>query len=528
MLDDLYVLRDRARVLAQKGDLDGAAAALTAAAAQFHVGEQDYVTILRPLEDILVRRGDYRGALTVLWYLAMGEAANGPSWKRATALLPNVPPVDRARTLATMGEMDQAAREMENAGLVAAAAICREKAKDWQGARALWSRLSRVKSGGANAYHVALVEFNLARSAKQCGDARQAREAIVAAVRLLKEAADHFETVGQRERAFDAFQVLVQIGRESGAFEDVLEGFVNCIRILREDHLKYFALQYYEDALTAAKGKEEFSAAATLAREAAEYSRALGLAPPSAHYTIVQAELWQKLAWQHATRGAPPEIAENAILAAILAFGEVGQFAKVGELYQALAQINLEEARKVHYARASKRYAGVRDEPIDAAPLPSHLRQENHFPEVWHVDVLEWEQQGSASEACADVLLNRVWPDLHPAKGPPRAPHRVHGRGASRRRRGAGDRRARAARRAARRPPDVRGALAAGEALRASGARGEGRRAPGDEDALLQAELHHRARRAARRQSGGRRASGQRDRVSLLPARLQSAVAHRS
>ena len=43
MLDDLYVLRDRARVLAQKGDLDGAAAALSAAAAQSHVTEQDYV-----------------------------------------------------------------------------------------------------------------------------------------------------------------------------------------------------------------------------------------------------------------------------------------------------------------------------------------------------------------------------------------------------------------------------------------------------------------------------------------------------
>ena len=48
-------------------------------------------------------------------------------------------------------------------------------------------------------------------------------------------------------------------------FEDVLEGFVNCIRILREDHLKYFALQYFEDALNAAKERGELSAAATLA-----------------------------------------------------------------------------------------------------------------------------------------------------------------------------------------------------------------------------------------------------------------------
>src|SRR5262249_58982363 len=32
--------------------------------------------------------------------------------------------------------------------------------------------------------------------------------------------------------------------------------------------------------------------------------------------------------------------------------------------------------------------------------------------DVWHVDLIEWEQQGSAAEACADVLLDRRWPDL--------------------------------------------------------------------------------------------------------------------
>jgi hypothetical protein len=231
-------------------------------------------------------------------------------------------------------------------------------------------------------------------------------------VRLLEEAADHFESVGQRERAFDCFQVLVQIGRESKRFEDVLEGFVNCIRILREDHLKSFVLQYFEDALSSAKEQRELSAAATLAREASEYARSLGMASASAHYILVQAELWRDVAKQHLERGAPAEIAENSLLAAILAFGEAGQFAKVGQLYGELAHMDLEPARRAHYGRASKRYEGVRDEPLDAAPLPSHLRQEHNFPEVWHVDLLEWEQQGSAAEACADILLDKRLPDL--------------------------------------------------------------------------------------------------------------------
>ncbi len=425
MLDDLYVLRERARASAAKGDLDGAANALLTAATQTHVNEEDYVSILKPLEEVLYRRGDARGALSVVWYLTWSD---NKAYKRADALFAHVPPVDRARTLAAQADnipgdqpnraatvaslMDRAAREMENAGLVAAAAIYREKAKDWQGARALWSRIAHVGSTGAHAYDLALVHFNLARCARQCKDPRQSREAIVAAVRLLEEAADHFESIGQRERAFDCFQVLVQIGRESGMFEDVLEGFVNCIRILREDHLKYFALQYFEDALVAAKAQKETSAAATLAREAAEYSRSLGLTSASAHYTLSQAELWRTVAKQQLERGAPPEIAENALLAAILAFGEVGKFAKVGELYAELATMDLERGRSEHYARAAKRYVGVKDDALDAAPLPQHLRQENHFPDVWHVDVLEWEQQGSAAEACADVLLDKRWPDL--------------------------------------------------------------------------------------------------------------------
>lgn len=409
MLDDLYHLRERARAALQRGDLDDAAHSLVAAAAQTHVAEHDYLSVLSPLADVLLRRGDARSALTVWWYMAL-SAPDG--WKRATALLANVPAVDRARTLAATGDFAGAAREMENAGLVAAAAIYREKAEDWRGARALWSRLAQVVPGGADAYNAALVQFNLARCANKCGDGRQAREANVAAVRLLEEAADYFESVGQRERAFDCFQVLVQIGRESGMFEDVLEGFVNCIRILREDHLKYFALQYFEDALQAAREKGELSAAATLAREAAEYARALGMASASAHYVIMQANLWREVAKQHLDRGAPPEIAENAILAAILAFGEVGHYARVGALYKDLAMMNLDPQRRKHYARAAQRYEGVRDEATETAPLPSHLRQDNHFPDVWHVDLMEWEQQGSAAEACADVLLDKRWPDL--------------------------------------------------------------------------------------------------------------------
>ncbi|WP_394843422.1 HEAT repeat domain-containing protein [Pendulispora brunnea] len=434
MLDEIHYYRERARQAAARGNYDDAILALITIAQQTQISENEYVSILRPLEAAMSKRGDARSALTVQWYLSQSERSQSERSGRGIdgglgydlRLLQEVPHVDRARTMAAAGDVAAAGREMEEAGLVAAAAIYREKAGQWQEARALWSRLSQVLRGprgaggaapergmrNADAYHAALAQFNLARCAKQCNDAGQARDAIVAAVRLLEEAADHFESVGQRERAFDCFQVLVQIGREGGMFENILEGYVNCIRILREDHLKYFALQYFEDALSVAKEHKEYSAAATLAREAAEYARALSLHSASTYYTTVQAELWHDVAVQQIERGGPPEIAENALLAAIVSLGELGQFVRVGALYEELSRMDLEPVRKAHYARAAGRYAGVRDEMLNAAQLPSHLRQDNHVTEVWHLDLVEWEQQGSAAEACADLLLNPALPDL--------------------------------------------------------------------------------------------------------------------
>lgn len=57
MLDDLHHLRERARVAASRGNLDEAANALVTAAQQTHVAEHDYVSVLKPLVEVLERRG---------------------------------------------------------------------------------------------------------------------------------------------------------------------------------------------------------------------------------------------------------------------------------------------------------------------------------------------------------------------------------------------------------------------------------------------------------------------------------------
>jgi len=406
----VHELRDEARSARSRGDVARAQGSLYAALQHTVAREEDYVGAAAELRDLLAQGGDFRAALTLDWY-----AGNEKSQR---ALIERVPPIDRARTLLAWADRNpdrdraratyaKAADEYEQAGLVAQAAIAGERGGDFVRARALWSRLSHLLgASGTDLYAAGLARFNLARTSLRTGDQGAAREAVVGAVHLLEEAADRYETIGQRERAFDCYQVLIAVGRESQEFEHVLEGYVNVIRILREDHLRYYAIQSYEEAVAAAEKQGEVAAAATLAREMAVYARKEALAQVSSFATLTQARLWQEVAALSQKRRAPPEIAENALLAAVIALGEAGQYRQVGGVYGALSELPLEEARVKHYVRARARYRDAGDLGIDASPLPAHLRHEVGFPEVWHVDLVEWEQGGSASQACGDIVLD--------------------------------------------------------------------------------------------------------------------------
>jgi hypothetical protein len=406
----LRVLHQQARQALRSGNVQQALPMLQEATTRTSARENEYLPVLVDLRQVLVQLGRHRHALTIDWY--MRDA------KSESTLLDRVPEADRARTLQAWAERDEsspraaefyrrAAEIYEQASMVAHAAICRERGGDAGAARTLWSRLAQtLTSAGADRYAGGLARFNLARTCMKTGDNSAGRAAVVSAVHQLEEAADHYERIGQRERAFDCYQVLIAVGKQSGEFEHVLEGFVNVVRILREDNLRYYALQSYEDALAEAREHAEYTAGATLAQEMASYANKQGLFSVANHANQLGAGMWQEVARSTIERGAPAEMAENAMLAAVVAFARQGQFQEVGRLYAALSQLDLEEARQRHYQRASQRYHKVLNAQVDAAPLPSHLRQDAAFPDVWHVDLVEWEQRGSPSAACGDVVLD--------------------------------------------------------------------------------------------------------------------------
>lgn len=404
-IEDAY---SKARAQAERGRWDDSLRTLLGALSVHQAREQSYAAVVVLLTEALERMGEPRLALSAAWY-------SGDSNKQKQ-LLERAPPVDRARTWMAWAASDggdrsrlytRAAEELERAGLLVRAAVCFERARDPGRARALWSRLAdRIDSARADRYAAGLCRFNLARMCRELGDARGARDATIAAVHRLEEAADRFESVGQRERAFDCYHVLIEIGSLTDTFEHVLEGSVNAIRILSEDNLRYHALRLYEHAIKLASFAAEDTAAASLAREMTDYARRQGLHRIAARGTLTQASLWNDVARRTRERNGPTHLVENALVAGLLAQAEAGQYQSVGRLYAELAALDLESSRQQHYARAARRYVDAQDAAIDPGLMEERLGEHVGPPDVWHVDLIEWEESGSAAEACADVLLD--------------------------------------------------------------------------------------------------------------------------
>ena len=318
-------------------------------------------------------------------------------------------PLDRARIAAQRKDHAAAAREFEAAGWLGHAAIALEEQRNDTGARILWEQLAESPRLASDSYTRGLVRFNPGRVCLRLGDRRAGRKSVVEAMHLLTAAADGFEASGLRERAFDCYGVLLSIGRE-GSFENLAEGYLNCIRILREDGLKNYVVQYYDDFGELAVQRKELHAAATLFREAADYARRQSL-PYVRHYRKRSAQAHLAAANEGLAAGGPPEMAENAYAAAVDAFNELGHYSKVRATYVQMSALELGDKRRERYARLAGRLGGLRDDDTPCPGFPDYQRADVPYPEIWRLDVIEWEQAGDPAETMADLVVDSRVPD---------------------------------------------------------------------------------------------------------------------
>ncbi|MBI4508995.1 MAG: HEAT repeat domain-containing protein [Deltaproteobacteria bacterium] len=319
--------------------------------------------------------------------------------------------VEQARCLGLDKRHAEAAAMLEAAARPVAAAIAWEEAKNPSRARDLWARVVGDPRLKERPYELALASFNLGMASLSLGaDVHAAHRHLAVAQRLLEQVADEFETRGERERAFDCYQILIKLGKDSGSLENLSEGYLNCIRILKEDGLKFYALQYLEDYVQLAVDKGEKRAAATLLREAAEYSQRTNL-PYHRHYLLRAAKAWEQAAERSLAMGMAAELAENATLASIDGWSALGDFGKVRDAYASLSTLDLPARKRERYKRIASRYVGAPSGAQHGPSFPDYLRKANAYGDIWFADLLEWELGGDPEQVSLSMVGDRRYPD---------------------------------------------------------------------------------------------------------------------
>ena len=386
---------------------------------QTHVINYEYDDWLRRLGEIYRHLGRSREAAFVFLYLHYFDMARAQLGGDEHVAL-------RARLAEIEKKWSDAALLYQQALLPVHAAVAFERAKQYPEAAAAWKALQHHPAltglgahgghgghavSGSRAYEAALVHFNYGLAAVRLDPASaEARRALIESQRKLEQVADDFEQVGELERAFDCFQILLKLGKESAQFENLAEGYVNCIRVLRDDNLKFYVLQYYEDFIKLALERNELHAAATLYQEAAAFAARAGL-PYDRHYQHKSATTWMKCADRFVETGVPVQMIENALLAAASQHSAVGDYPAVRECFDKLSSLELPERARKRFSTIAQRYRGLAAPPVELPGLPDYLKQQHAYADIWFVDLLEWEMDGDPHAVAASIVGDLRYPN---------------------------------------------------------------------------------------------------------------------
>lgn len=375
----------------------------------------EYEEWLRAFADSLRATGSWGEAMACLAYLGARDLP-APEVLRPYVARASAGDPDATRTvrlyaiyLARASQHRPAASWFSLGGMPVHQAVALERAGDDQTASMLWARQLAGDGLEGRAYERALVKINYALCLRRLGHER-ARQAIADATTSVEEVADAFESEGLRERAFDCYQLIARLGSETRAFENVAEGYLNSVRILRDDGLKLDALRLYETFVAMAREAGEHHAVASILREAADYCTRSGL-PYADDLRWRSAEGWLRAAAEAQTAGHPIQIVENAYLAAAEAFASVRAFKQVAEVYRRLAGLELPAKGRERALRLLRRLGDAPTDVPRPMPVPEFLRQLPDYEEVWYVDLAEWELGGDPALVAAGVMADRRFPD---------------------------------------------------------------------------------------------------------------------
>lgn len=379
----------------------------------------EYEEWLRAMAEALRAVGQFRDAAACWAYLGKTEAPGRSALERLRVEIEaGDADLQAVRLfgiyLSRAGHHNEAAQWFELAKMPVHRAIELERAGHDSAAAELWSELIDSNFGGAaillvdRPYEQALARINYGLCLYRL-NAERARQALAEATTAVEEVADRFETEGLRERAFDCYQLLARIGLETGAFENVAEGYLNSVRILRDDALKLDALRLYESFVTLARRAGEHHAVAGILREAADYCARVGL-PYGDDLRLRAGEAWVKAAEDAGAHGHPLQIVENAYLSAAESYVSVRAFRQAAEVYHRVAALDIKGRDR--YRRLLQRLGKQPEDAPRPIPVPEFLKRLPDYEEVWYVDLAEWELEGDPGLIAAGVMADRRFPDF--------------------------------------------------------------------------------------------------------------------
>ena len=167
--------------------------------------------------------------------------------------------------------------------------------------------------------------------------------------------------------------------------------------------MRWHALQYYEDFCAKSLEAGELLARATAAREMAAYASAQGVSYAKA-LRLREAEAWIAAAEQTLAKQGASAAMEHALLGAAAAYSSMGRYGSAVGVFARLSECAASAENRARYAGAAKRYPNADDGAADPAAVPRYRSDRVSYPDVWHEDVLEWENDGDPVEACREVL----------------------------------------------------------------------------------------------------------------------------
>jgi len=320
------------------------------------------------------------------------------SFQRANSTL------DLALCEEVRGDYGRAAALFRSEKRFVRAAINLERTGDWKGAMEAWETARGHINALEHPYAFALATVNLALACRQLGLVPRSRELFIEAIQIVEGLADEWKGYGFLDEALGAYHVLCLIGQSEQSFENIAEGYCNAIRILREQGQTYRVFRYYAAICEHGENLGENHAVATLHREAADYAVRTGTMYQT-FYLKQAAEAYMRVAGHTREAGNFLELAENAYLAAIDAFNQMGDIGAVERCYRALATLELEEERIDRYKRIAAETRTLQRQPPEVYPPSRLLLTAPELPRVWRDELLDWE----AGDEPMAVLTNIVW-----------------------------------------------------------------------------------------------------------------------